>query len=82
MLSPKWDLPVSVRGDVRLPHSVAEAIFGTLDSSGFQKELNEATLGMKAPNFGKSRAQLNRPHMEELFTNGTLSLNFGDDDAI
>lgn len=82
MLSPKWDLPVSVRGDVRLPHGVAEAIFGTLDSSDFQKELNEATSGMKAPNFGKSRVQLTRQHTEVASTNKTLSLNFGDDDAI
>ncbi|MNP21935.1 hypothetical protein D3C76_1145750 [compost metagenome] len=53
MLSPRWDLPVSVRGDVRLTSAVAEAIFGDCSTQDFDKELAEATSGLKAPSFGK-----------------------------
>lgn len=53
MLSPRWDLPVSVRGDVRLTSAVAEAIFGESSAQDFERELAEATSGLKAPGFGK-----------------------------
>ncbi|MGA6108479.1 hypothetical protein [Pseudomonas solani] len=55
MLSPRWDLPVSVRGDVRLSTKIAEAIFGDVSNEAFQIELSEATAGMKAPSFAKSK---------------------------
>lgn len=53
MLSPRWDLPVSVRGDVRLTSAVAEAIFGEASAQDFESELAEAASGLKAPGFGK-----------------------------
>lgn len=58
MLSPRWDLPVSVRGDVRLTAAVAEAIFGESSTQDFDRELAKATSGLKAPGFGKIKESI------------------------
>ncbi|PKG96306.1 hypothetical protein CXF92_00465 [Pseudomonas sp. Choline-3u-10] len=80
MLSPRWDLPVSVRGDVRLSTKVAEAIFGDVSSDAFQVELSEATAGMKAPAFAKSKPRVvEKPTEATHETSKNLTFNFGAD---
>ncbi len=80
MLSPRWDLPVSVRGDVRLSAKVAEAIFGDVSSEAFQVELSEATAGMKAPAFAKSKPLVVEKSAETSHETSTnLTLDFGAD---
>ncbi|MBD9399095.1 hypothetical protein [Pseudomonas sp. PDM11] len=80
MLSPRWDLPVSVRGDVRLSAKVAEAIFGDVSNEAFQVELSEATAGMKAPAFAKSKPLIvEKPAETSHETSTNLTLDFGAD---
>ncbi|MCX2896390.1 hypothetical protein [Pseudomonas mandelii] len=76
MLSPKWDLPVSVRGDVRLSKTLAEAIFGELSNDEFKVVLQEATASLKAPGFGKKRANSNAIEQQKLM------LDFGGSNEV
>lgn len=76
MLSPKWDLPVSVRGDVRLSKALAEAIFGDVSNDAFKLILQEATASLKAPGFGKRKADQRSTDQQKLV------LDFGDQNEI
>jgi len=76
MLSPKWDLPVSVRGDVRLSKALAEAIFGDVSNDTFKLVLQEATASLKAPGFGKKKADQRSTGQQK------LALDFGGQDEI
>jgi hypothetical protein len=83
MLSPRWDLPVSVRGDVRLSTKVAEAIFGNASNEAFQVELSEATAGMKAPSFAKSKPPaLEKPTEPPHESSKNLMFDFGADNEL
>ncbi|MFT0472331.1 hypothetical protein ACMSI6_00010 [Pseudomonas antarctica] len=76
MLSPKWDLPMSVRGDVRLTKTLAEAIFGDVSNDAFKQILQEATASLKAPGFGKRKADQRSSDQQK------LSLDFGGQNEI
>ena len=57
MLSPKWDLPISRRGDVRLSTDLANAIFSAEPDFDFGTFLELATRSLKAPQFGRGAGQ-------------------------
>lgn len=57
MLSPKWDLPIYVRGDVRLSPAVANAIFGEGDYDNFKEVTGSRVSAMNPPSFREAKSQ-------------------------
>jgi hypothetical protein len=76
MLASKWDLPISVRGDVRISASLADAIFGRASNEVFKLELQNSTASLKAPSFGKGKSAMDSNSQP------TLVLDFGPSDEI
>ncbi|EOA05242.1 hypothetical protein HFRIS_008871 [Herbaspirillum frisingense GSF30] len=74
--SPKWDLPIARRGDVRLNADLAEAIFGFKPDADFRMVMDSVTASLKAPKFGKKIDERSRDKEDR---NKTLELGFGDD---
>lgn len=71
MLSPKWDLPISRRGDVRLSDGIADAIFGETPAKyGDMKK--SYIVGLNAPKFGRSQTS----------NHNALELKFDNDDEL
>jgi hypothetical protein len=58
MLSPKWELPIAVRGDVWLPPRLAIAIFDSAESGSFKERMEEVVSRYMAPEFGKKAGSL------------------------
>jgi hypothetical protein len=74
MLASKWDLPISVRGDVRINETLADAIFGNVDNEKFKLELQNSTASLKAPIFGKNKS------VSDVNSQPTLAFDFGADE--
>ena len=74
MLSPKWDLPISRRGDVRLNNDLVEAIFGESTDDAFKKVCGKKLAGLKAPKFGTSKEKGIKKRV------GTLAFEFDKND--
>lgn len=75
MLSPKWALPIGVRGDVRLSKSIANVIFSDNTDDAYTRIKDEYIDGLNAPYFNRNRKKRVEKH------NPTIPLGFDEDDV-